>query len=171
MASSHLSLVCPFLRVFQSHDVVVCYFDLDNFKPYNDIYGYGKGDKVISATAKIICKHVNAEIDFVGHVGGDDFIALFASSDWLTRCNKILAEFTTLRPELYNKEHLAAGGITAADRHGKAMFYPFLSLSIGAVKLHDFDTINNEIDLAEVASRAKSAAKKQSGNSLFQLTQ
>ncbi|PCH62424.1 MAG: hypothetical protein COC04_05305 [Gammaproteobacteria bacterium] len=82
-----------------------------------------------------------------------------------------MAEFTTLRPDLYNKAHLAAGGITAADRHGKAMFYPFLSLSIGAVKLHDFDTINNEIDLAEVASRAKSAAKKQSGNSLFQLTQ
>lgn len=152
-------------------DVVVCYFDLDNFKPYNDIYGYGKGDNVISETAKILCKHVNSEIDFVGHVGGDDFIAIFSSSDWQTRCNKILADFSAIHPNLYSKEHLEAGGITASDRHGNSMFYQLLSLSIGAVRLFDFGDIKNEADLAEIASRAKSAAKKQAGNSLYQLTQ
>jgi diguanylate cyclase (GGDEF)-like protein len=154
-----------------NHDVVVCYFDLDNFKPYNDIYGYGKGDTVISETAKILCKHMNSEIDFVGHVGGDDFIAIFSSSDWQTRCNKILADFSAIHPNLYNNEHINAGGITAINRDGNSVFYQLLSLSIGAVKLLDFDDIRNEDDLAEVASRAKSAAKKQLGNSLYQLTQ
>jgi len=151
-------------------DIVVCYFDLDNFKPYNDIYGFGKGDKVINETAQILCKHVNTEIDFVGHVGGDDFIALFASSDWQSRCSKILQDFTALHPSLYSEQHLDARGITATDRHGKPMFYQLLSLSIGAVKLHDFDNINDEVDLAEVATKAKSAAKKKAGNYLFQLS-
>ena len=151
-------------------DIVVCYFDLDNFKPYNDIYGFGKGDKVINETAQILCKHANTEIDFVGHVGGDDFIALFASSDWQSRCSKILQDFTALHPSLYSEQHIDARGITATDRHGNAMFYQLLSLSIGAVKLHDFDNINDEVDLAEVATKAKSAAKKKAGNYLFQLS-
>src|SRR5690606_37353004 len=70
----------------QKRCVTVCYFDLDNFKPYNDTYGYNKGDKVINKTAKILSQHLDHEFDFLGHVGGDDFIVVFDSQDWQARC-------------------------------------------------------------------------------------
>ncbi len=155
--------------IIQQRDVTVCYFDLDNFKPYNDTYGYGKGDKVISKTARLLSEIINPEIDFIGHVGGDDFIIVFESHDWQQRCQQILAAFTALYPELYQPEHIQQGGIHALDRHGQPLFYPLLSLSIGAVRLVEFDKIHDEADLAEHASKAKSAAKKLPGNSLYQL--
>lgn len=153
----------------KKNDAVMCYFDLDNFKPYNDIYGYAKGDKVINKTAQILTKHMDPDLDFVGHVGGDDFIILFESEDWKKRCHDILLAFTQIHSELYSEQHLKEQGITSQDRHGKSMFFPLLCLSIGAVRLIDFATINNEADLAEHATLAKSKAKKISGNSLFQL--
>jgi len=157
--------------LLDKHDAVICYFDLDNFKPYNDTYGFGKGDKVISKMAKILLNHIDPEHDFVGHVGGDDFIVLFESRDWQQRCHQILSAFTALHPELYSSSDLANNGIKALDRHGKQTFFPLLCLSIGAVRLLDFADIRTEADLAEHASKAKSSAKKIAGNSLFQLSQ
>ncbi len=154
----------------QGRDAVMCYFDLDNFKPYNDIYGFGKGDKVIRKLAAILTAHINPEIDFIGHVGGDDFIILFESEDWQQRCNAILSALVATYPDLYTEQHLTQQGMSALDRNGNTVFYPLLSLSIGAVRILDFDTIKNEADLAEHATRAKSAAKKTIGNSLYQLT-
>ncbi|HEC74933.1 MAG TPA: GGDEF domain-containing protein [Methylophaga aminisulfidivorans] len=153
----------------RKRDVTVCYFDLDNFKPYNDIYGYGKGDKVISLTAKMLTQHVDQTLDFVGHVGGDDFIILFESNDWLERCESMLTAFEALYPELYNPRHLTQKGINAVDRHGNETFYPLLSLSIGAVSVLNFEGIEAEIDLTEHASKAKSMAKRLAGNSIYQL--
>ncbi len=155
----------------QQHDVVMCYFDLDNFKPYNDIYGFGKGDKVIRYTAELLVSHLNIELDFVGHVGGDDFIILFESKDWQQRCYAILSAFTMLHPKIYNDEHIEQQGISAIDRYNNTVFYPLLSLSIGAVKILNFNEITNEADLAEYAAKAKSSAKKMVGNSLYSLHQ
>lgn len=153
----------------QGRDVTACYFDLDNFKPYNDIYGYSKGDQVISLTAKTLTEHINTDIDFIGHVGGDDFIILFESPDWRQRCEQILDAFSALHPQFYNLRHLQQKGFHAVDRHGRETLYPLLSLSIGAVRLQDFPGILAESDLSECASRAKSMAKKITGNSLYQL--
>ena len=162
--SEHLSEA-----IMQQRDVTVCYFDLDNFKPYNDTYGYSKGDKVISKTARILSELINPEIDFIGHVGGDDFIIAFESQDWEARCEQILLAFSEVLNDLYHTQHLEQGGISALDRHGQRLFYPLLSLSIGSVRLLEFDNIQDEADLAEHASQAKSAAKKIAGNSLYQL--
>jgi diguanylate cyclase (GGDEF)-like protein len=153
----------------EERDAVICYFDLDNFKPYNDYYGFGKGDKVISKLAKILVDNVDADIDFVGHVGGDDFIVMFDSTNWQTRCHHILDDFKSLHSSFYNEADLENNGIQATDRHGKECFYPLLCISIGAVRLRDFDDIRTEADLTEHASKAKSAAKKLAGNSLFLL--
>lgn len=153
----------------QDRDVTICYVDLDNFKPFNDIYGYSKGDQVISLTAKTLTEHINTDIDFIGHVGGDDFIILFESVDWRQRCEQILTAFEALQPQLYNQRHLQQKGIHAVDRHGRETFYPLLSLSIGAVRIKDFNGIVLESDLAEYASKAKSMAKQISGNSVYQL--
>lgn len=162
--SEHLSEA-----IMQQRDVTVCYFDLDNFKPYNDTYGYSKGDKVISKTARILSELINPEIDFIGHVGGDDFIIAFESQDWQARCEQILLAFSEVLNDLYQTQHLEQGGISALDRHGQRLFYPLLSLSIGSVRLLEFDNIQDEADLAEHASQAKSAAKKIAGNSHYQL--
>ncbi|PHS69998.1 MAG: diguanylate phosphodiesterase [Methylophaga sp.] len=153
----------------QQRDVVMCYFDLDNFKPYNDIYGFGKGDKVLRCTADILISHTEPELDFIGHVGGDDFIILFESEDWQHRCHSILSAFTALHPSLYTDLHLQQQGMSALDRHGNTIFYPLLALSIGAVRIFDFNLIKNEADLAEQATKAKSSAKKIVGNSLYLL--
>jgi diguanylate cyclase (GGDEF)-like protein len=150
----------------QDRDVTICYVDLDNFKPYNDIYGYSKGDNVISHTAKLLANHIDHDIDFLGHVGGDDFVILFESEDWQSRCEKILADFTLLRTQFYSEKHIKQGGIKALDRNGNQAFYSLLSLSIGAVRMKDFDELSNEGQLVECATSAKSLAKKKRGNSL-----
>jgi diguanylate cyclase (GGDEF)-like protein len=156
--------------LIEQNDAVICYFDLDNFKPYNDYYGFGKGDQVIRSTAHILLQHVDVHNDFVGHVGGDDFIILFESANWQDRCQQILTAFLSIHSELYKDTDLQANGINAQDRYGNAVFYPLLSLSIGAVRLQDFVSIKTEADLTEYASQAKSTAKKQSGNSLYLLS-
>lgn len=150
-------------------DVLICYFDLDNFKPYNDTYGFGKGDEVLRQTAKLLTKAVDEEIDFVGHVGGDDFIIIFQSSDWKQRCESILINFNHLMTDFYSYQHIISKGISALDRNSEPVFYPLLSISIGALRPHDFGYISSESDLVSIASKAKSAAKKIRGNSLFQI--
>ncbi|MBF0471529.1 MAG: EAL domain-containing protein, partial [Gammaproteobacteria bacterium] len=65
-----------------NHEFVVVYVDLDNFKPFNDVYGYAMGDEVIKGTASLLSTHCNPESDFVGHVGGDDFVLVMISDDW-----------------------------------------------------------------------------------------
>jgi len=150
-------------------DFVICYFDLDNFKPYNDIYGFGKGDDVLRKTAELLCRHSDESTDFVGHIGGDDFVIIFSSPNWKERCNRIFDDFEKLHATLYSEEHLKLKGMNALDRYSKPVFYPLLSLSIGALRMHDFTTIQTEDDIAIIASSAKSIAKKIKGNSLYQI--
>lgn len=153
----------------QNLNITVCYIDLDNFKPYNDIYGYAKGDSVIRTTANILTRQVDTEHDFVGHVGGDDFIVIFESLDWEARCRRIMEELTVSHNSLYQAKHIENGGMYATDRYGQEVFYSLLTLSVGAVSLQDFDTINDQALLAEYASKAKSISKCHAGNSVYQL--
>jgi len=153
----------------QKRDSTVCYVDLDNFKPYNDIYGYEKGDKVILETARILIDASDDETHFVGHLGGDDFIVIFENGDSEQRCQAIHDHFAQLHPSLYNTKHLLAQGIEAQDRHGNTRFFPLISLSIGMVKLRDFSTLKTEAELSKHATIAKSLAKKITGNSLYRL--
>ena len=153
----------------QKENSVLCYIDLDNFKPYNDIYGYEKGDKVIVDTAKTLMAIAATDVDFVGHVGGDDFIIIFRSENWHERCNDLQSRFVDLHLRFYNQQHLEQQGIEAQDRQGNNRFFPLLSMSIGVVKLADFPEIRTDSELAEKATKAKSIAKKTQGNSLYVL--
>lgn len=144
----------------------VCYFDLDTFKPYNDIYGFRRGDEIISYTAKLLLNHVDQNFDFVGHIGGDDFIVIFQSEDWQARCRQILGCMENDIAEFYDEAHRAAGGIVAEDRQGKVVQYPFVSLSIGAVKVKP-GKFRSQHELSSAVSLAKKQAKKMPGNSLF----
>ncbi len=152
--------------VREGANFIVCYFDLDNFKPFNDAYGFSKGDEAIKLTAQILVESHNKECDFVGHIGGDDFITLFLSADWMAHCEFILKRFESEIIQLYDKQHLMGGGLWSKDRRGKKSFYPIMSLSIGAVEISpkNFDSYH---DVASMASNAKAMAKKMNGNSLF----
>ena len=147
-------------------EFVVCYCDLDNFKPYNDKYGYEKGDQVIKNLADILRTEVQHEQDFIGHIGGDDFILIFRSSDWQQRCEAILARFERATAGYYNREDIEQEGIWSQDRAGNYRFFPLLTLSIGSVS-PDPQGCKSHHDIAALASGAKHEAKNQAGNSLY----
>jgi len=145
---------------------VACYFDLDAFKPYNDLFGYARGDDVIAELARILVRHTAAPLDFVGHIGGDDFIALMRSDDWERRCRAVLDTFAAAVPRFFTAEVLRRGEYEAENREGQPVRVPLLSLSIGCVKVRPGGYASHA-SLAAAAAAAKCQAKKQRGNSLY----
>ena len=146
-------------RLLQSGvDFVACYADLNNFKPFNDQYGYWRGDEMIRLVAKLAVAHCDPLADFVGHVGGDDFILLYQSADWQQQCQNMVSKFAVSAVELFDPPARLAGGIHAEDRHGVTRFFPMTTLSIGAVTVQSGDYVNAE-QVASIAARAKHDAK------------
>lgn len=135
-------------------DFVACYCDLNDFKPFNDHYGYWRGDDMIRLVARTLVAHGDPRRDFVGHVGGDDFVVLFQSHDWLARCERIVQTFNDNARALYDPQALAAGGIEAEDRHGVRRFFPHTTLSLGVVPVRP-----GRYEQAEQVATAAAAAK------------
>lgn len=135
-----------------------CYCDLDNFKPYNDQYGYWRGDEMIRLVAGVISSHCDPRRDFVGHVGGDDFVVLFQSDDWHSRCRRIVDIFNEQALTKFDAEALERGGITAEDRQGNPSFFPLTTLTIGAVRITP-GVYQRAEDVASAAALAKRGAK------------
>ncbi len=144
----------------------VCYADLDNFKPFNDVYGYRKGDEIIQFTGKLLRDACDATHDFIGHIGGDDFIMVMQSPDWEQRCNRALAAFGLNSLGLYLPEHRVTGGYMTGDRQGRLVHHPLPTLSIGVTWVNP-KLFNSHHEVAEAASVAKKQAKETLGNSLF----
>jgi GGDEF domain-containing protein len=137
---------------------VACYADLNNFKPYNDYYGYWRGDEMIRLVARIAMEQCDSQIDFLGHVGGDDFLLLFQSVDWRERCECLVADFNTRALDMFDDAARAAGGIQAEDRYGVPRFFPCTTLSIGAIGI-DGGRYTRAEDVANLAALAKHDAK------------
>lgn len=144
----------------------VCYCDLDHFKPFNDVYGYRRGDDVIQMTGRILGAHCDPDRDFIGHIGGDDFMLLFQSEDWEARCRAILADFEASVLDYYSLEDRDRGGYISEDRQGKKVFYSLMSLSLGTIRVEPHQYYSHH-QIATQASDAKKQAKKIHGNSLF----
>jgi diguanylate cyclase (GGDEF)-like protein len=138
---------------------VACYADLNNFKPYNDYYGYWRGDEMIRLMARMAMEQCDAQRDFLGHVGGDDFILLFQSHDWLARCERLVAEFNTRAREMFDEEARLKGGIQAEDRHGVQRFFPCTTVSVGAVTIRG-GLYSRAEEIANLAALAKHDAKR-----------
>ncbi len=143
------------------------YFDLDNFKPFNDVYSYDAGDDIIKAVANTLTHYIPAESGVVGHIGGDDFIVIFTCDDWLRRCENILEAFKNTVPTYYKDKDIKAGGIHTENRMGELCFFPLVSLSIGLVDPLSTAQCRSHVDIADLASEAKKVAKKITGNSFF----
>lgn len=143
---------------------IVAYFDLDSFKPYNDVYGYAHGDQVILHLAGLLKNHFSARLDFVGHVGGDDFLVVIRSADWRERVVNVLNRFSQTVADFYSPEHAAAQSITAADRDGRQRKFPLLTVSVAALDSETMGATSADA-MAHLLAHVKKYAKQQAGNS------
>ncbi|HEY9103357.1 GGDEF domain-containing protein [Chitinimonas sp.] len=148
-------------------DFVAVFADLNDFKPFNDAYGYRKGDEVIQLLGRLLSEAVHGERDFVGHIGGDDFVLLFQSEDWQARCEQLLQRFADAIRACFSEEHQAAGGYLTLDRKGVQTLHPLLSLALAAVPA-SATRFHNHHELSAVLAEVKQAAKQAGGNVLLQ---
>ena len=145
----------------------MAYFDLDFFKPFNDVYGYAAGDELIKLVAELLVQHCHGE--FVGHVGGDDFVVIFAHQlSAVTTCQAILADFDNRVRTYFEPQHLAENGYTAMSRDGQQQFFPLLSLSCGVIEPNLSNTRSHH-DVALLAANAKKQAKALDSGEVFYL--
>lgn len=151
----------------QQRAAAVCYVDIDSFKPFNDIYGYARGDEVLLCLAQCLNDSVDPRRDFVGHIGGDDFMLVLGSVDWRERLHQLIDNFLRECRRFYRSEHLEAGCFIAHNRQGQRETFPLLSLSIGVVLLRpECCATLDAAQLADLASQAKRQAKDTAGPSL-----
>ena len=153
-------------RLLRKKPFAVLYFDLDNFKEYNDIYGFLKGDEIIKYTAKTIIKVIHKyELDstFVGHIGGDDFIAIIPESDYEAICQDVLVNFDSGIEKYFTADDWEKGYLEVANRKGIIERFPLTSLSIGVVAAEPEEYVNS-LEIGEVGAQVKHLAKTQIGS-------
>ncbi|KVG81278.1 diguanylate cyclase [Burkholderia ubonensis] len=141
-----------------------CYVDLNQFKPFNDQYGYWQGDEVLKYAATVLAGICDPQRDFLGHVGGDDFLVLFQSDDWHARAAAAIGRFNDGAQRFYTLVDQRAGGLHGEDRHGNPAFFGFVTMAIGAVGVpagaHRAMRYGSD-EIASVAALAKRRAKQQ----------
>lgn len=144
----------------------LAYVDLNYFKPFNDTFGYSQGDDLLKVLGDILSHAVAPGIDMVGHVGGDDFVILFRSDDWMTRCENILNEFDRQKRRFYTQHALEEGGIWCEDRQGTPRFFPLITIAIGVVNPCP-ERCHSHCEVSQLAADAKHEAKIKDGNYIF----
>jgi GGDEF domain-containing protein/CHASE3 domain sensor protein len=148
-------------RLELGHPIALCVADLDNFKSFNDHYGYAHGNDVIKETAKIIESATNAKgsaDDFVGHVGGDDFVVITTPAYMREICEEIVHQFDARVPQFYTEQDRANGFIFGKNRQGLEMRFPLMTISI-AVVTNVQRTFVNALEASEIAAELKDYAK------------
>lgn len=147
----------------------VCYIDLNKFKAYNDKYGFEHGDEVIRETARILIRSTqqwgNSD-DFIGHIGGDDFVIVTMPKSVDTLCKKIIERFDATVPSFYNERDKKSGFIKALDRKGIEQKIPLLSISIGVVS-NEFSRIEHVAQVGEIGAELKTLAKNAEGSNFI----
>lgn len=151
----------------QNKPFSVIYLDLDNFKAYNDKYGFERGDQAIFLTSEILAKAAvlcSLRRPFIGHIGGDDFIMITDQVSLVDAlCQEIIRLFDQEIVSLYDKEDQMKGGITAKTRTNRKIFFPFMSIS-GAVVDNLNCRFQNHLQIGEVAAELKKYAKSKPGS-------
>lgn len=155
-------------RLLNKETFGVLYFDLDNFKAYNDIYGFLQGDEIIKFTARTIQRNVHSEENgnsFVGHIGGDDFVALVGEvADYEKICQDVIAEFDDGIKKYFSEVDLDRGYFEVANRKGVLEQFALTSISIGVV-IADQQRFYNTLEIAEVGAQVKHTSKIIMGSS------
>jgi len=139
----------------------ILYLDVDNFKAYNDVYGFSHGDRAIKLIADILMDNVKtfgSKNDFIGHIGGDDFVVITDPAHVDVLCENIIKEFDERVPELYSDVDKRAGFISSVNRRGQITQYPIMTLSIAVVS-NEHRELRNYLEVGEVAAELKKKAK------------
>jgi diguanylate cyclase (GGDEF)-like protein len=150
----------------EERPLAVLYVDLNQFKAYNDVYGYDEGDRVLQTLARVLVDQVRGggPVDFIGHIGGDDFIALSTPDRMETAAERICAAFDERVPSFYSEADRARGAIVAKDRQGAVREFPMLSVSIGIC--HNKERpLESFAQIAALGAELKKAAKARTGSS------
>jgi diguanylate cyclase (GGDEF)-like protein len=154
-------------QVGEEHPFAVLYCDLDNFKVYNDQKGFVRGDRMIQATARIIQDAV-LEFDgsrgFVGHVGGDDFVAVVEPDVAEDVAKRICEKFDETRSDFYDSEDLERGYVRMEDRKGVMQDFPVVGVSVG-IASSSRRAFAHYGEAVAVATEMKQFAKRQPGSS------
>ncbi|MDV2078504.1 GGDEF domain-containing protein [Marinobacter xestospongiae] len=153
-------------RLRDRQPFTLVYFDINHFKPLNDVLGYRAGDQVILKLGGILAELFTDRDDFVGHIGGDDFVVISPADDTLDRIRQAQALFVTETAPLYPSATRDAGFVECSDRFGQMARFPLVTLAAGlvAVKGFDCDACRTADQLAEIASAAKKRAKAAPGH-------
>ncbi|HEY7478042.1 MAG TPA: response regulator [Actinomycetota bacterium] len=154
-------------QVREEQDFAVLYCDLDNFKAYNDQKGFVRGDRLIQATARIVqdavVEHAGTE-GFVGHVGGDDFVAVVGPGEAEPVAKRIAERFDESRTEFYEAADLERGFVRVEDRKGVMQDVPLVAISIGIASTSK-RRFAHYGEAVAVATEMKSFAKREPGSS------
>lgn len=151
--------------ILEDDEYAIIYFDMDNFKAYNDAYGFQNGDLMIKNLAGCIQEAAGSE-RFVGHIGGDDFVMITYDYEIQEICAIIIQRFTQTIQSLYNEEDWERGFIISRNRSGFVDKFPIATISIAALsnkncKFNSVETFSKEL------AGAKKAAKHIKGNSVI----
>jgi len=149
-------------RIFGTLPYCILYYDLDCFKAYNDAYGFQNGDKMLALVADIL-KSRAVRNEFIGHIGGDDFIVICDYHEGENYCKSVLNEFSVKVTTLYRNEDVNNGFIISKNRHGVTENFPLASLSIAGVS-NRTKTYQNIDDFSKDIAQIKKKCKKQPGN-------
>jgi diguanylate cyclase (GGDEF)-like protein len=144
----------------------VIYADLDNFKAYNDTYGFLRSDEAIKATARLLTQALArhpSQPQFAGHVGGDDFVLIVGADEVEALARDIVSSFDDLAPTLYDEHAAAAGSIEVKDRQGKMHRFPLMTISLG-IATTSHRRIASQWEASAIATEMKLLAKRAPGS-------
>lgn len=153
-------------RINEDRLFAVCYIDLDKFKAFNDKYGFERGDELIRETARVLIGVVEEKgeaHDFIGHIGGDDFVIVTTPKMVDGLCVKIIKDFKPTTIKLYNKEDIKKGYLLGKDRQDKPIKVSLVSISIGVVT-NEYRKIEHVAQVSEVGAELKAYAKSLKGS-------
>lgn len=153
-------------RITKKQDFSFGYADLDFFKPFNDRYGFSRGDEVIKITGRLILNIVKSKQphgSFTGHVGGDDFVFIIDSTLAEEAATEIIEAFDSIIPTFYDSEDSAQGFIKSFDRKGKSSTFPIMSISIGITETRA-RSFSHYGEVIELAAEMKRFAKQFKGS-------
>src|SRR3989304_1849224 len=140
--------------------------NLDNFKPFNDRYGYARGNEVIQATARVVesavAEHGTGD-DFIGHIGGDDFVVITSLDRYREICGAIIQGFDRMIANFYDPDDRQKGHITGKTRQGNEMTFPIMTISIAIVTSKERQ-LTTPAQIGEIAAELKEYAKSIQGS-------
>lgn len=144
-------------------DCAVLYFDMDNFKAYNDVYGFENGDRLIKCLTQIL-KDCIPKNDFIGHIGGDDFVAILSEGPPEEICRKVISRIDSTVLQFYNQNDLDQGYIVTKNRYGVEESFPLLSVTIVGARVCSYQSI---YELSEDMAKMKKVCKQLQGSNYF----